>query len=118
MRPVVDGLYDLGFELLSASCFTYPVKQSVYEHRITLEVEFRKQYPMLALGEIPVGWKYYTETGTDDHWPLSILAYIETYMRPVYETVEERINQIVTEFADYLGTRDKVALQSIMMLMD
>lgn len=118
MRPLADGLYDLGFELLSASCFTYPVKQSVYEHRITLEVELKKQYPIMKiLRDLPTGWKYYTEVvGTD--WPISVLAYIETYMWPINETVEKRISQIVMELVEYLDTRDKAALGAIMMLMD
>jgi hypothetical protein len=117
MRPVADALYDLGFELLSSSCFTTPVHESIYEHRITLEVELKRQYPMLVLGEIPVGWKYYTEVSGAD-WPISVLAYIETYVCTEYKTVEERIKQIVTEFADYLGTIDKAALCAIMMLID
>jgi hypothetical protein len=117
MRPVVDALFDLGFEILSSSCFTYPVKQSVYEHRITLQIEFRKQYPMLALGDVSVGWKYYTEVVGAD-WPISVLAYVETYMWPAYETAEKRIAQIVTEMVEYLDTRDKVALGAIMMLLD
>lgn len=118
MRPVVDALFDLGFEILSSSCFTTPMNVSIYERRITLEIEFKYQYPIMEiLRDLPTGWKYYTEVVGAD-WPISVLAYIETYTWPAYETAEKRINQIVTELVDYLGTRDKDALQSIMMLMD
>lgn len=118
MRPVADALYDLDcFELLSASCFTTPVQDSLYEHRITLEVEFKNPYPIKILGDLPSGWKYYTEiVGTD--WKISVLAYIEIYVWLGFETITQRINQIVTEMVDYLGTRDKAALCAIMLLID
>jgi hypothetical protein len=117
MRPVADRLYELGFEVMSASCFTYPEQQSIYEHRISLRVEFKNQYPIKTiLGDLATGWKYYTQiVGTD--WPISILGYCKVYVLTEYETVEERIKLIVAELAAYLDTRDKVALRSIMMLI-
>lgn len=117
-RPLADKLYSLGFDLLSAACFTHPVEGSIYEHSIIVDIEFNRQYIPTILGDLPAGWRYYLETVSEDHWPISALAYGETYVWLGFETVEERIKQIVTGFVEYLDTRDKVALGAIMMLSD
>jgi hypothetical protein len=117
-RPLVDKLFNLGFDLLSIACLTHPVQGSLYEHTIIVDIEFKRQYISTILGDLPVGWKYYLETVTDDHWPISALAYGETYVWFGFETIEERIEQIVAGFVEYLDTRDKEALGAIMLLTD
>jgi hypothetical protein len=118
MLTVADRLYELGFKVMSASCFSNPVQDSIYEYRITLEVEFKIRYWESILGELPKGWKYYTETSSLDCFPISILAYCEVYIWLGFETVEERVKQIIDELVSYLDTRDKVALGAIMLLSD
>ncbi len=114
----MDRLYSLGFDVMSASCFTHPVQDSLYEHRIIMDVEFKKQYLESILGDLPTGWHYYTETVTSDHYPISILAYNEIFVWLGFISVDERIKQIVTEFEAYLDTRDKAALEAIMLLIE
>lgn len=116
MRPVADRLYELGFKVMSTYCFTHPVQDSLYEHRITAEVEFKTRYWESILGDLPTGWRYYTETSSLDHLQISLLAYSEVYVCLGFESVEERINQIITELVAYLDTRDKTAIEAIMLL--
>jgi len=83
-----------------------------------MDVEFKRQYFSTVLGDLPTNWTFYTETVTDDHWPVMILGYSESYVWLGFETVEERVQQIVTEFIRYLNTRDRTGLAAIMMLSD
>lgn len=110
-------MHSLGIELLSAAYFTYPVENSIYEHTIIIDIELKRDYPTLLLGELLKGWKWYTQTVTDDHWPLLVLGYSETFVWSVVLTVEDRVQQIIKAFEDYLGTRDPKAVRAILMLM-
>lgn len=118
MRGVADKLYSLGFGLLSVACFVYPVQNSIYEHKIIIDIEFKKDYPDTLLGDLGIGWKWYHQTITDDHWPLMALAYSETFVWLGFISVEERVKEIVTAFEAYLDTRDKTALGAIMLLIE
>jgi hypothetical protein len=118
MIPVANRLYDLGFKVMSASVFSQQVQGSLYDYRITAEVEFKQQYWESILGELPTRWRYYTETSSLDHFPISVLSYCEVYVWLGFESVEQRIEQIIGDLVSYLDTRDKAALQAIMILSD
>ncbi len=117
-RGIADRLHNLSFELMSAGCFTHPVADSLYEHRITIDIEFKRQYLISILGDLPAGWKWYTETVTPDHTPLSVIVYSEVYVWLGFETVNQRIKQIVTAFEEYLDRIYKTAFGAIMLLAD
>lgn len=85
----------LGNELLSASCFVYPLDGSIYEHTIIIDLKFRCQISTLLLGDLPTGWKWYTQTATDDHLLLLVLGYSVTYVWSEVLTAEDRIQQII-----------------------
>ena len=119
MRGVADKLYSLlGNELLSASCFVYPVDGSIYEHTIIIDLEFRRQISTMLLGDFPTGWVWYTQTVTDDHLPLMVLGYSETYVWSGVFTIEDRVQQIIKEFEAHLDTRDIEAVRAIMLLSE
>lgn len=115
-RGIADRLFLLGFDVMSAGCFTHPVQDSIYEHRITIDIEFRRQYLTSILGDLPAGWKWWTETITADRTPLSVLAYSEVYVWLGFETIADRITQIVTGFEEYLDRIDNEAFGAIMLL--
>lgn len=79
-RTIADKLYDLGVEPLSVSHFTTPVVGSAYEHYINICIELRKDYPSNILGDFSVGWVIHTETVSEDHTPLLVIGYSETYV--------------------------------------
>ncbi len=117
-RTIADMLWDLNVEPLCVAHFTSPVTGSAYEHYISFCIELRKGYPINILGDLPAVWKIYTETITDDHTPLLVIGYIETFVFDDVKTVDDRIREITKEFEDYLSTRDIQATKSILMLMD
>lgn len=118
-RRIADILYNLGIEPLSVSHFTSPVTDSAYEHYIHICIELRKGYPINILGDLPTSWKFYTETISSDHTPLSllVLGYSETFVWNGFLTVQDRIQEIIKQFEDYLTTFDPDAVRSVITLM-
>jgi hypothetical protein len=116
-RGIADKLYALGVEPLCVSHFTNYVTGSYTEHYISFCIELRKGYPTTVLGDLYSGWKFYTETVTDDHTPLLVLGFSETFVYEGGQMVEERIKQIIKDFEDYLTTFDPQAIKSIITLM-
>lgn len=112
-KSIALKLYHLGLEPLSAGCFTTPIPESLYEHRITFDIEFRHEIPpVLAL---PNGWNHYTEiVGTD--FQISAIGYSETFVFLGTETVSERCHQIANDFTIYLSSLDSDALEAIRTL--
>lgn len=70
------------------------------------------------LPELPKGWKWYTQTVTDDHLPLSVLGYSEQFVWLGFQSIEQRVQEITAEFLAYLDTLDKPVLAAVMLLMD
>lgn len=116
LKAVVDELYVLSIDVMSASWFSFSIKESYYEHRITAFVELAHAYQTTLLGDLPSGWIWYTETVTGDHLPLSCLGYNEVFAWIGEITVEERIGQIVSEMVAYLRTRDPVGIRAVLLL--
>lgn len=116
-RGIADKLYALGIEPLSVSHFVQPVADSSYKYYITFCIELRKSYPVGILGDLPIKWKWYTETITEDRLPLQVIGYAETFVFDGVLTAEDRVQEIINQFVDYLGTRDAQATKSILTLM-
>lgn len=110
---LANKMYALGLELLSAGCFVTQVVDSLYDHRITFDVELKHQIPpILAL---PPKWSYYTEIiGTD--FQISVIGYSELYTWDGVNSPSERCQQIADDFSVYLSTLDKIALEAVLTL--
>jgi hypothetical protein len=72
----------------------------------------------MLLGDFPTDWVWYTQTVTDDHLPLMVLGYSETYVWSGVLTVEDRVQHIIKEFEAHLYTRDIEAVRAIMLLSE
>lgn len=116
MRGIADRLHRLSFEMLSARCFKHPVTESLYEHTIIVDIEFRHEYSTTILWDMPKGWKWFTEVAGIG-WPMMALSYSETFICLGFLSVEERIKEITDEFEAYLDTLDNDALRAIRLLM-
>jgi hypothetical protein len=119
-RTIADRLWDLGIEPLSVAHFTQLVVGSKYKHIININIELRHSYPVDILGNLPIKWRWFTETISEDHTPLplQVLAYYETYSYDGVKSVDERVQEIINEFVQYLDTfRDPQATKSILTLM-
>lgn len=112
-RGIADKTYALGLELLSAGCFVAPVRDSLYEHHITIDLEFRHDLPPIL--DLPPKWTHFTEiVGTD--FQISAIGYSETFVWIGIKSPQERAQQIANDFSVYLSTLDKFSLTAIRTL--
>lgn len=113
LRGVVDQFARLDIGVMSASWFTNPVAESLYDHHITFNLEIRHELPpVLAL---PDNWNYYTEIiGTD--FQISAIGYSEIYTWDTLKSPQERAQQIADNFSMYLSTLDKFSIEALRTL--
>lgn len=119
-RNLADRLYDMGIEPLSVAHFTQNVVGSDYKHIINIHIELRHSYPVGILGDLSIKWRWFTETISNDRTPLAIpiLAYYETYCYDGVKSVDDRVQEVIDEFVEYLDTtRDPQSTKSILTLM-
>lgn len=119
-KTLADKLYEMGIEPLSVAQFTQNVVGSQDRYIINVNIELRHSYPLGILGDLPIKWMYYTETCSSDSTPLAIpvLAYYETYCYYKVKTVDDRVQEIIDEFVQYLDTTcDSQATKSVLTLM-
>ncbi|WP_238900048.1 hypothetical protein [Clostridium sp. YIM B02500] len=119
-RNLADRLFEIGIELLGVAHFTQLVNGSKNKYIINIHIELRHSYQIEILGRLPIKWRLYKETTSDDHTPLvvPVLAYYETYCCDGVKSVDDRVQEVVDEFVQYLNnTYDADAIQSVTMLM-
>jgi hypothetical protein len=116
-RGIADKLYALGIEMLSISHYTHPVADSYYEHYIYITIELAKVYSTSILGDLYNGWEWFTESSSITDDPLLVLSYSETFVWLCELSVDERVQEIIKEFEDYLDTtRDVNATRAVLKL--
>lgn len=119
-RTLADTLHSMGIELLGVGHFTQKVVGSQDKYIINVIVELRHSYQIEILGTFPMKWRVYTETCSDDRTKLviPILAYYETYCYDGVKSVDERVQEIIDGFVQYLDTTcDPQSTKSVLMLM-
>lgn len=117
-RNLADRLYELGIEPLSVAHFTQQVVGSENKYIINIHIELRHSYPVGILGDLPIRWRWYKETCSSDRTPLAIpiLAYYETYCYDGVKSVDNRVQEVIDEFVQYLDTRDSEATKAVITL--
>ena len=83
-------------------------------------MELRRIAEIEILGTLPIKWRIYTETYSDDRTPLAIpiLAYYETYCFDGVKTVDMRVQEVIDEFVQYLNdTYDADGINSVLTFM-
>jgi hypothetical protein len=119
-RNLADKLYSMGIEPLSVGHFTQLVNGSTNKYIINVQLELRHSYPIDMLGSLPIKWRVYKETCSSDRTPLMIpiLAYYETYCYDGVMTVDNRVQEIIDEFVQYLDDNyDADGIKSVLTLM-
>lgn len=118
-RTLADTLYSMGIEPLSVAHFTQNVVGSKDRYIINIVIELRHSYPTSILGDLPIKWRIYTETSSDDRTKLAIpiLAYYETYCFDGVKSADMRVQEVIDEFIQYLSTRDAESTKSVITLM-
>jgi len=119
-RNLADRLYELCIEPLSVGHFTQLVNGSKDRYIINICVELKHSYQVWLLDNLPIKWKIYTETFSSDRTQLVIpvLAYYETYYYDGIKTVDNRVQEIIDGFFQFLDNSfDADGIKSVNMLM-
>ncbi|MDR3597094.1 hypothetical protein [Clostridium sp.] len=120
-KGIVDRLYDvvgIGVGALSAAHFITPVIGVLNEFYINIYIDLPKDYPMGVMGDFPIGWVIHTETVSEDHLPILVVSYNETFRYEGTKTVNTRTLEIISEFENYLDTHyDPQAIKAVLTLM-
>jgi len=119
-RNLADTLYSMGIEPLSVGHFTYPVVGSKNKYIINICIELQPRYTINVLENLPIKWRIYTETFSNDHTPLAvpILAYYETYNYDGIKTVDDRVQEVIDAFVQFLNANyDAQAIKAVITFM-
>lgn len=114
MIGIADKLYELGIEPMTA-IWTATEVEPDYQYLLTFKIDIARRISEAVLGELP-GWQYYWETITPDKTELHMLAYTERWYYFGFETVDERVDEIIKGFESFLDTRDASATKALLLL--
>lgn len=118
-RTLADKLFELSIEPFSVGHYTQLVVGSKDRYIINVCIELRHSYPINILSDLPIKWRIYTETGSDDRTKLviPILAYYETYHYDGVKSVDNRVQEVIDEFVQYLNyTYNAEAIKAVITL--
>lgn len=119
-RKLADKLFELSVVPFSVGHFTYPAAGSKDRYIINVCVELQPRYPIDILINLPMKWRIYTETYSSDRTPLTVpvLAYYENYCCDGVKTVDDRVQDVIDEFVQYLEEHyDADGIQSVLTFM-
>ncbi|NMM62286.1 hypothetical protein HBE96_06215 [Clostridium sp. P21] len=117
-KGIADGLYDLvGIGPLSTAHFVTPVAESQIEYYINVYLDLPRDYPIKVLGDLPIGWVIHTETVSEDHLPILVIGYNETFVYTGGLTADDRAKEIIKQFENYIRSKDAQAVKSVLTLM-
>lgn len=119
-RTLADKLYELCIEPLGVAHFTQKVVGSDNKYIINVFVELRHSYQVGILVNLPIKWRIYTETFSSDRIPLvvPVLAYYETYCYDGVKSADDRVQEVIDEFVQYLDDNfDAQGIKSVLTLM-
>ncbi len=119
-KGIVDRLFDLvGISVgpLSAAHFITPVVEASNEYYINVYIDLNKDFPIKLLGDFPIGWVTHTETVSEDHLPILVIAYNETFHYVGVKTADVRVREIIKQFETHLDTHyDPQSIKAVLKL--
>lgn len=117
MIGIVGRLYAMGIVPMTAVwTATEMSSRDDYEYLLTLKIDIGRRINEAVLGELPKGWRYYWNTVSPDHSELHMLAFTERWYNFSFETVDDRVEEIIKGFEVYLDTRDCEAVKALLLL--
>jgi hypothetical protein len=117
MVGIAERLHSMGITPLTAIWTATELGAwNDYEYLLTLKIDIGRRISEAILGDLSEGWKYCWETVTPDKSELHMLAYTERWYNFGFERVNDRIEKLIREFEEYLGTRDADAVKALLLL--
>jgi hypothetical protein len=121
MVGIVDRLYRMGITPMIAVWSAIDMGDvKDFEYLLTVKVDIGRRICEAVLGELPAGWKYHWETVTADRSELHMIACVEHWYDFGFEgeSAENRVNELIKQFENYLDTRDCEAVRALLLLME
>lgn len=121
MVGIVDRLYKMGITPMIAVWSAIDMGDvKDCEYLLTVKVDIGRRICEAVLGELPAGWKYHWETVTPDKTELHMIAYVEHWYNFGFdgESAENRVNELIKQFENYLDTRDCEAVRALLLLLE
>lgn len=119
-RNLADKLFELNIEPLGVAHFTQNVVGSKNKYVINICIELKHSFQVGMLDRLPIKWSIYTETSSNDRTKLVIpvLTYYETYCYDGVKSVDNRVQEVIDKFVQYLDdTYDAAGIKSVLTLM-
>ncbi len=117
MVRIVSKLYALGISPLSAIYTATEMSDwEGYEYLLSIKIDIGKRISEAILGELPPDWQYFWNTVSPDKTELHLIAYTEKWFNLGFETVGERIGELINEFESFLDIRDIEATKALILL--
>jgi hypothetical protein len=119
MVGIVDRLYQMGITPMVVVWSTTELGETNdYEYLITLKIDIGRKISEAILGDLPSDWQYHWNTVTPDRLELHMIAYVERWHNLGFESLDERINELIKGFEAFLDTRDSEAVKALLLLME
>jgi len=117
MIGIADRLYAMGIVPMTAIWTATELGEvKDYEYLLSVKVDISERISEAVLGELPVGWRYYWNTVSPDRSELHMLAYTERWYNFGFDSVVDRVEELIKEFESYLDTRDSEAVKALLLL--
>jgi hypothetical protein len=119
MVGIADRLFAMGITPMVALWTAVELGElKDYEYLLSLRIDIGERISEAILGELPKGWQYFWETVTPDKSELHMLALSERWFNFGFdgESVDDRIEELIREFEQYLDTRDSEAVKALLLL--
>jgi hypothetical protein len=121
MVGIVDRLYKMGITPMIAVWSAIDMGDvEDFEYLLTVKVDIGRRICEAVLGELPAGWQYHWETVTADRSELHMIACVEHWYNFGFEgeSAENRVNELIKQFEEFLDTRDCEAVRALLLLME
>jgi len=121
MVGIVDRLYKMDITPMIAVWSAIDMGDVMdFEYLLTVKVDIGRRICEAVLGELPAGWKYHWETVTPDKTELHMIACVEHWYNFGFEgeSAENRVNELIKQFENYLDTRDSEAVKALLLLLE
>lgn len=114
---IAKRLYNMGIMPLSAIWTATEISDWVdYSYRINVKIDVGCRISEAVLGELPSGWHYFWHTAPPVCVEMHMIAHSERWYNLGFESMSERINEVIRGFEEFLDTRDCEAVKALLLL--
>lgn len=114
MSGVVDRLYNLGIEPLTAMWSAYEISTRFEMFRCNATVELESSVYVEVLGDLPVNWHYFRVGGSK----VVALEFADLECWNSYDKAKDKVLEVIKGFEKFLNGRDLEGTKAVLRLWD